>query len=509
LGAQDVKTPRGSGPLWAAAAGVLAVAAYGPIVWGVWGTAPDLSRRVVEGWFFEPLQPPAGMVIAVAGWLAWRRRAALAELAPAGHPSAPFLLLVGLACAAWSKRAGAPDWLIFSLAANALAFAVASRGVGALRLLVVPLVALLFAVPIPDPFGNELVWALQRIAARGALWLHGLAGLGTTGEAVMLQRGESGFLVIEECSGLRGLLTLLLASIVIRDLFAHAGARAWWVVALAPPLALAINVVRVAWIARGDATGAAAGHIGQGVSTLLAGTVLLFFVGHLLARRVPEPAPSRSSGGSWPWRGACVGLAAVVALTAAIPTRPSPERPKPVLRGRFADRGGWLGEHVGADYLFLGRLPVGEIVQRRFEQRGARGALHVVELFVGLEGAGRPRESLYASKLALPGRDWSLRESSSRQDWRLFREVEVGVAGRGEQRALVQTWRLGDAGPWRETLRSFLAARPGRAPRVVVRLVTPILRDTPLGRAQARQVLDRFLIDFGGELEALEQGGDG
>jgi hypothetical protein len=43
----------------------------------------------------------------------------------------------------------------------------------------------------------------------------------------------------------------------------------------------------------------------------------------------------------------------------------------------------------------------------------------------------------------------------------------------------------------------------------VVRLVTPILRDTPLGRAQARQVLDRFLIDFGGELEALEQGGDG
>ena len=501
-----MKTGRGSGPLWAAAAGVLAVAAYLPVFQGVSGSAaPGLGRRAVEGWFFDPEQPPAGMVIAVAGWLVWRRRARLAALAPSRHPVALLLLLLGLACAAWSKRVGATDWLIFSLGSNALAFAAASRGTSGVRLLAVPFVALLFAVPIPEPLGNELVWALQRIAARGALWLHDLIGLGTTGEAVLLWRGGSGFLVIEECSGLRGLLTLLLASIVIRDLFAHAGPRAWWVVALAPPLALAINVVRVAWIAAGEAD-TSAGHIGQGVITLLAGTVTLFFVGHFLARAVPEAASPTASAGAWPWRSACAGLAAVELLTIAIPTRPPPAPPAVTVRGRIGDRAGWVGEHVPADYAFLGRLAISGIAKRRFEHRGTGAAPDVVELFVGLERGG-PRASPYSSKLRLPGRDWSLAEVTSRRDWRLFREVEVGIATRGDQRALVQTWNLGDEGAWRETLRSFLGATSGsgeRSPRAVVRLVTPILGEGRAALAAARVVLDRFLIAFGGELEALE-----
>ncbi len=75
----------------------------------------------------------------------------------------------------------------------------------------------------------------------------------------------------------------------------------------------------------------------------------------------------------------------------------------------------------------------------------------------------------------------------------------------------MQVWRLGDEGAWRENLRSFFALTGGwferTHPRSVVRLVTPILRAGPSGRAQARQVLGRFLIAFGGELEALEQGG--
>ena len=97
MAAGAVKTSRGSQPLWAAAAALLAVAAYGPVVWG--STAADLNRRVVEGWFFDPGQLPAGMVIAVAGWLAWRRRAALAALTPGAHLGALPLLLLGLACA--------------------------------------------------------------------------------------------------------------------------------------------------------------------------------------------------------------------------------------------------------------------------------------------------------------------------------------------------------------------------------------------------------------------------
>jgi exosortase len=499
----------GSAPrLWAGGALALAIAGYWPLVSG--SSSWNLDWGVVERGFFDPEQLPVGMVLVVAGWLAWRRRGALAALDVAPHLAALPLALVGLACAVWAKRADAPDWLIFSLGSNVLAFAVAARGSGAIRILAVPLVALLFAVPIPDPLENEIVWALQRLATRGALWLHTLTGLETMGTDAMLLRGESGFLVIEECSGLRGILTLSLVSLVIRELFAHAGRRAWLVVALAPPLAFAINVVRVAWIASGEATSTGQDHVAQGVATVLMGSVALFSVGHLLARGSEEAPPPPPLGGPWPWRAACVVLGLLGLLTAAISPRPVGVRPR-IEPDRFADRGGWVGEHVSADYQFIGRVAVTAIVKTRFERRpSTRGRPQVVELFVGVERPGRDRDSPYSSKLALPARDWSLLETSTRMDSRLFREVDVWIAARGTQRALVQTWRLGDEGAFRENLRSFLALTGGRferPPRSVVRLVTPILIEGPKGRRQAGRVVDHFLATFGDELETLEPGG--
>jgi len=486
----------------------LSVAAYWPLISGSFSSNVDWVA--VERWFFDPEQLPVGMVVAVAGWLAWRRRGALAALHAAPHPAALAFALVGVVCAVWAKRADAPDWLILSLASNALAFVVAARGAGAVRILAGPLVALLFAMPIPDPLENEIVWVLQRLAARGALWLHSLAGLGTSGTDVMLRRGESGFLVIEECSGLRGVLTLTLVSLVVRDLFAHAGRRAWLVVVLAPPLALVINVVRVAWIASGEAARPGDGHVVQGVLTLLVGSVALFCVGHVLARGREETAAPRP-GGPWPWRAACLALGLLILVSAATSPRAVPVRPPLIRHDRLTDRAGWVGEPVAPDYLFLGKLPIAGIVARRFARRSPGGGqAQVVELFVGTEPPLRPRDSPYSSKLALPGRDWSLRELSTRKDTRLFREVEVGVAARGAQRALVQIWRLGDEGALKENLRSFLSlvgARLERPPRSVVRLVTPILGEGPKGRRQAQHVLDRFLIAFGGDLEALEQRG--
>jgi exosortase/archaeosortase family protein len=328
----------------------------------------------------------------------------------------------------------------------------------------------------------------------------------------MLRRGDSGFLVIEECSGLRGILTLTLVSLVIRELFPHSGGRSWTVVVLAPPLALAINVVRVAWIASGDASSADVNHVAQGVSTLLAGSAGLFCVGHLLARGREETSlPPQGRGRPWPWRAACVALGLLLLSTAAIPPRPAQGLRRTVRTDGFADRAGWVGEDVPVDYLFLGKLPIAAIVSRRFERYATEQEQpQVVELFVGTERPNRPRDSPYSEKLALPGRDWSLQGLSTRTDVRLFREVDVGIAERGTQRTLVQIWRLGDEGAFRENLRSFLAATGGgleNPPRIVVRLVTPIVREGPKGQRQARHVMDRFLIAFGGELESLELGG--
>jgi exosortase/archaeosortase family protein len=382
---------------------------------------------------------------------------------------------------------------------------------------VVPLLALLLAIPVPGPLQNELVWTLQRWSAGGARTLLELSGLELGGNGVMLIHGDAGFLVIESCSGLRGIQTLTLIALVVRDLFASAGRREWLLVALAPWLALGLNVVRVAWIAAvgaGDAV--SQGHVGQGMTVLLAGTVVLFVMGHLLAGRA-EGGAARSSDAPLPlpWKWLCGGLALLAALSIWISPWPAPRPPRPPLAELFSDRAGWQAEDVKPDLMFVGNLRLGQIVQRRFQRLGSedeheRGA--VVELFVGIEAPGEPRRSPFSSKLALPARDWSIDAAERTRDWRLWRDVDVAVARRGQQHALVHTWRLGDEGPPREVMRSLLALERGplarRGPRSVVRLVTSLGGTGPRARADAKRAIDRFIVAFGDDLEALDPGGE-
>jgi hypothetical protein len=66
-------------------------------------------------------------------------------------------------------------------------------------------------------------------------------------------------------------------------------------------------------------------------------------------------------------------------------------------------------------------------------------------------------------------------------------------------------------GRLRESLDSLLALRGGafaaRHTRVVLRMVTPTAADPPGARERARRVLDRFVVDFGSDLEALDETG--
>jgi exosortase len=492
----------------AVAALALAAAAYAPLL-GLGPAPPELPDA--GQWFFEPEESPTVLVLAVASWLAWRRRGRLRALPAESRPAlAATLAIVGVVAYVWAQLSGAFDLLLIALAGQGLALACASKGRAGCRVLCVPVLALLLAIPVPGPLQNELVWALQRWSAAGARGLMELGGLDVGGNGVLLSRGDAGFLVIESCSGLRGIRTLTLIALVVRDLFASSGRRQWLLVALAPGLALGLNVVRVAWIASGEGGGAGSdGHVGQGMTVLLAGTVMLFATGRLLAWNAPARAARAGNAPlEMPWRSLCVGLALLTALSLSISPWPTPRPHRPSLAVLFADRAGWEAEAVEADLMFVGNVRLGQIVQRRFQRAAsAGGPAALVELFVGMEQPGAPRRSPFSSKLALPARDWSADAVEPVRDWRLWRDVDVVIASRGDQRALVHTWRLGDRGLAREALRSLLAlergpfARPGL--RGVVRLATPLAGNGTRARADAKRVIDRFIVDFGDDLEAL------
>lgn len=469
-----------------------------------------------ETWLFGTQPFPALPVIAIAGWLLWRRRGRLLSLprrSDRGMAAAGFV--VGTGCFLWAYLTGPRDLLLASLASNLLAVASATRGRAGGRAVLVPALVLLLGLRIPAPLHHELVWQLQLWTARGAAWLMESVGRDVVLGGVLLRSGDGTFLVIESCSGLRGIQVLTLIALLVRELFAGSGARQWLVVCAAPWLGYALNVVRVAVIASSAHPQALAGdvdHTPQGVAVLIVGTAILYGLGWILAggrrhRQAADSPPNAprlgSSAPTHAWRFAAAGLLVLGVLSLGVsPFAPATIAPEPTIEFP-SERAGWSSEELTPDPLFVGALPKRQTLYRRYEKKRQRRPPQVVEVFVGLEVARHPITSrLFSSKLAMPGRDWSLEKSRPARLWTLGLDADLVEASRaaGSEHALVYTWHLRDEGIWREAPRALLALESGpfrrEQPRAVVRLLAPLAQDGAVARERAKQTLDRFISDF-------------
>jgi exosortase len=475
----------------------------------------------VEEWLFRPEEKSPLLAIGIAGWLLWRTRARLLSLPARGaRGTAATLLAIGIGLFVWARLTGAVDLLLPSLASNLLAFAAAAGGRAGCRAVLFPALLLLLGAPIPAPIRTEMVWRLQGWTASGAAWLMQAAGCDVVLAGLQIRSGEYAFTVIESCSGLRGIELLTLVALVIRELFAASGRRQWLLVLVAPGLGFALNLLRVvAVVAVASSTDPEAlgldglDHTPQGVAVLIAGTGVLYALAFWMAgsawRRQDGEAERglcpESRARELPWRAAAAALVVLGVLSVVVTPFPgAPPAPWIEIPEQHA---GWIGEDLALDRLFVGPLRGGEVLHRRYKKKPRNRRPQVVDLFVGFEVAENPSTLLLSPKIAMPGHDWSLVESRRTRVYLLGLDADLAVASRDSERALVFSWRLRDAGVWRETPRSVLALESGpfrrERRRGVVRISTPLALDGPEAREWARDTLDRFIADFREELAGL------
>ena len=121
---------------WPLVALALAALAYAPLLRA---SVFVPSRYGFELALFRPAPMPPLLVIAVAGWIAWRRRLRLRALPVRRGPIlAGALFALAAAATAWAALAQAALLLFASAAAMLLAFAAAARGRAGCRALLLP-----------------------------------------------------------------------------------------------------------------------------------------------------------------------------------------------------------------------------------------------------------------------------------------------------------------------------------------------------------------------------------
>ncbi len=177
--------------------------------------------KLGQDWWTDENYSHGLLIPFVIGYLLWSQRDRLTRAA--GRPS----MIWGLAAvvfallALWAGTAGAELYvqrisLVSMLAGTVLYF----WGFSLLRLMFVPLFLLLLAIPIPSIIFNKIAFPLQLFASRCAVWAMTLFDIpvlrqGNVIELMPLGARETKKLeVVEACSGIRSLMTLLTLAVV-------------------------------------------------------------------------------------------------------------------------------------------------------------------------------------------------------------------------------------------------------------------------------------------------------
>jgi EpsI family protein len=465
----------------------------------------------VEGWFFEPSDTSPPVIALLVLWLVMRRWRRLSRLpAVAGPPLLTGLLLTaGLGAYVWSLRVAAPDLQAFALFFHVLGVAHWLAGGAALRIVLVPAVVVLFAVPMPAPLLNQVVWRLQIWTADYSGFLLHALDLPALVSGDQILRSDNVFAIIETCSGLRSVETLTLLAVLMVDLFGRRGAHALLLIGAAPFVAFFINGFRALGLILNPHSGVAAVHNLQGIVMLLGGVLLLYGLDGLLGRLVPHrklppPPPLAVGSAVEPLTRRLLAVTALLVLLIGVSIVVHPWRLEPLDQRMPAetiarDLDGWRASDLKTDWLFLGKAGFRQSIHRRY----ARGA-EQVELFVGTGALERRHRSLFSPKTGLPGSGWIVEERG--REAQGGREVDVKVARKGTRRLLVHHWYEGTPGLLAEATRSLLGldSSPLRrdAVPVVVRLATPVGRE-PASRDAARSRLARFAALLNPSLDEL------
>jgi exosortase len=222
---------------WAQAAAIAVLVAFiyhraAREMWVVW--------TANETYGHGPLVPLVSLA------LAWSRRARLAACLRRG--SAAGLGVVAAACAMFvaGQRSGVFALEEYSFGVLLVGLSLTFFGTAVTRVLAFPLAFLVFMFTFPPLVANQLSFALKEAAVAIATRTAELLGAQLERDGMTLYLATGELRVEHPCSGLRSLLALLAFATLLAGLLRGAAWRRVLTVAMAVPVAIVVNALRMA-----------------------------------------------------------------------------------------------------------------------------------------------------------------------------------------------------------------------------------------------------------------------
>lgn len=217
---------------------LVVVAAIAGVYYGIVG-------RMCADWVHDPNYSHGFFVPIFCAWVIWRERERL-KAVPSKPSNSGLLVIAGALGILMLGVYGAELFL----SRTSLLFVIAGliiylRGWRLFRAVIFPWAVLFLMVPLPVIIFNQIAFPLQFQASRLASGLLGLAGVPVLREGNIIQLPSLTLDVVEACSGIRSLVSLITLSVIYGYVFEP---RKLWrtvLVVAAVPIAVVANGVRI------------------------------------------------------------------------------------------------------------------------------------------------------------------------------------------------------------------------------------------------------------------------
>lgn len=245
---------------------------------------------MVGDWYNDDNASHGFLVPCIAGYLIWMQKTRLAAtpVAPANAGLAvalvatAMLLVGGMASERYTMRLS----FLVALAGSVLFW----LGVEALRRLQAPLLYLVFMIPLPAVLLNAVTMPLKLFVSQTAVSILALLQVPVVREGNVILLPNLSLEVVEACSGLRSLESLLALAAAYAIIFLGSATARTVLILAAIPIAIGANILRVVitgLLARGYGAEAAQGFFHESAGLMVFALALAMLAGlHLVLRKL-------------------------------------------------------------------------------------------------------------------------------------------------------------------------------------------------------------------------------
>ncbi|HEV2287826.1 MAG TPA: exosortase A [Candidatus Acidoferrales bacterium] len=274
---------------WLAGLSVLFLVLYGPIL-----------ESLVLNWWRDPNYGHGFLVPVFAGYAFWKQRDSLAKIALKPTNLGFLVMLAAIALLLLGSLGAELFTSRFSMLVLISGCVLFLGGWKFLRAITFPLGFLILMIPIPTIIYNQITFPLQLLASRFATFWLQLINVPVLREGNLIILPNYTLEVVDACSGIRSLMTLITLAIAYGYLVERRVWVRWLLVILMIPIAIVSNAIRIM------GAGVLTFHYGPTMAegffhefsgwVIFVAALVLMFVCHWILRRVPFGRESKENG---------------------------------------------------------------------------------------------------------------------------------------------------------------------------------------------------------------------